>query len=78
MPGGKVKWTTNNPFFAEMNRIYEFNESYSFDTKMGKVSGVSTETGETVVNVMKFGTKTVTQTQNWTGDFMIAVSSGLH
>lgn len=72
MSGGKVKWTTNNPFFAEMNRIYEFNESYSFDTKMGKVSGVSTETGETVVNVMKFGTKTVTQTQNWTGDFMIA------
>ena len=37
------------------------------------MSGVCTECGEMMLNVMKFGGKTIAQTEKYTGDFLIVV-----
>ena len=41
----------------------------------GQMNGVATECGETMLNVMKFGGKTIAQTEKYTGDFLIVVGS---
>jgi len=71
---GKLKFNINSPFFPDGDMIVELNENYSVEVMGGQMNGVATECGETMLNVMKFGGKTIAQTEKYTGDFLIVES----
>jgi len=72
MAGGKVKTQTNSKWLpSEM--VLKAGEAYCFDMPMGKIEGVMTElSGDTFLNVMKFGGKKIAITEKVTGGFMIS------
>merc|ERR1719420_684045 len=72
MTGGKVKTQTNSKWLpSEM--VLKAGEAYCFDMPMGKIEGVMTElSGDTYLNVMKFGGKKIAITGKVTGGFMIS------
>merc|ERR1711915_153282 len=72
LPGGKMRSQTNSKWLpAEL--VIKIGETYSFDVPgFGRSEGVMTELNDTIINVMKFGGKTMRITEKISGDFMVS------
>jgi len=69
--GGKVKIQSNSKFFPQ-DMMIKAGEMYTMDMHMGTMQGVMTELKDTVLNVWKWGGKTISITEKISGSFMVA------
>jgi len=70
LAGNKIRCTTNSKMMPPVT-IIKVGETYTMETEYGKVEGVYTELGNTVINVWRFNGKTIRITEKISGDFMV-------
>jgi len=70
--GGKLKILSNSKYFPQ-EMLIKVGEPYSMELSgIGRIQGVMTEQHDTVLNVWRFGGKTVSITEKISGDFMVS------
>jgi len=69
---GKIKVVSNSKYFPQ-EVINKLGETYTLEMQgFGTIEGVMTELKDTILNVWKFGGKTIAITEKISGDFMVA------